>query len=146
MGETKLTEKEELFCQGIIEGLGTVGAYRRAYSEKAAESTAFTAASQILKREKVSRRLEELRKPLEDAIRAENVQARDQQIKFILGRIELCKASGDENAIIRYTDMLNKIYGVYKENTGENIGENKLSALDTDVLRRLTASGSGAAG
>lgn len=138
MAETRLTEREELFCQGIIGGLGTLEAYRRAYSENALESTAFPEASRILKREKVIKRLQELRRPLEEAITAENVTAREEQIKLIKTRMEICKSNGDESSLIRYIDMLNKIYGIYKDGTQEEKKESKLAKMDTKTLQKLT--------
>ena len=136
--ETKLTEKEELFCQGIIKGLGTVGAYKSAYSTDCNDSTAMVAASKILKKDKVSKRLADLRRPLEEAITAENATARNEQIAFIKERIEICKSNGDEGSIIRYTDMLNRIYGVYKETIEEGKKEGKLAQMDTGTLKKLT--------
>ena len=59
------------------------------------------------------------------------------KIEFIEERIAICKEKEDENSIIRYTDMLNKLYSLYKEEANTDNKENKLSDLDTNTLHKI---------
>lgn len=88
--------------------------------------------------EYIKKRLESLKKPIEDAFTGQCINARQQQIEFINERITICKDKGDEQSIIRYTDMLNKIFGVYQI-PDDKPQDNKttISKLDTSVLRKI---------
>lgn len=137
MAEMRMTDKEERFCQHIVSGMDPAGAYRAVYSTNCNDNTAICEASRILGKEKVIARLRELRKPIEEALTASNAAAIQEQIEFIKGRIELCRLKEDENSIIRYTDMLNRIFGAYNGATKEVEEEGKLASLDTDALKRI---------
>lgn len=133
----RLTEKEEKLCQNIVSGMDTANAYRNAYNSSANDYTAQVQVSKILSKQKIKDRLKALREPIENALSAQNATAIKEQIAFIKGRIELCRLKEDEGSIIRYTDMLNRIYGAYKEGLKEEEDENKLASLDTDALKRI---------
>ena len=132
-----LTMKQENFCHNIIKGMTTKDAYMNAYDTNCKDTTAYAEATKLLKREDIQKRLEALKKPLEIKTAAMVESARDTQIKAIKDRIAVCIAKEDENSLIRYYDMLNKIYALYKDNEQPQQKENNVSDLNTDTLLKL---------
>ena len=62
MPHVKLTAKQEVFCQGIANGLDQAGAYRAAYdAEGMKNSTIYPHASKLMKNDKVAARIAELK-------------------------------------------------------------------------------------
>lgn len=132
-----LTPKQEKFCRCIASGMSAKDAYIEAYDTNAKLTTVYAESGKLMLREDIQNKIKALQKPLEQAIQIESVNARKQQIDFILERIAICRSKEDEQSIIRYTDMLNKIYGVYKEDTNMEENKNNLSNVDTDTLAKL---------
>ena len=133
-----LTPKQEKFCQCIVSGMSGKDSYLSAYDTKCKDDTAYTEASRLMLREDIQKRIFALRKPLEEATRISALTARDTQIREIQERIEICKAKQDEQSLIRYYDMLNKIYSLYREIDTEEKKENALDNVDLNVLKRLS--------
>ena len=132
-----LTPKEEKFCLAIASGKMVRDAYRESYN--AADSNdkvAINEGRRLLDKPHIRERIEELRKPLQNSALNDVSAARVQQELFILDRIRVCKEKEDEQSIIRYTDMLNKIYGIYKDIPGDQV-ENKLETVNDDLLKKL---------
>ena len=129
--------KQETFCHNIIKGMTTKDAYINAYDTKCNDSTAYVEASRLLKREDIQNRLESLKRPQEIKTLAAIESVRDSQIKAIKDRIAVCIAKEDENSLIRYYDMLNKIYALYKDNEQPQQKENDISNIDTTALLKL---------
>ena len=135
-----LTEKQEKFCHNIVSGMTTKDAYINAYDTKCKDSTAWVEATRLLNKDAIQDRIASLRKPLEIATQAQAQTARQKQIDFIESRIEACLLKDDEQSIIRYTDMLNKINALYKEEIQTDAPESTVQSLDIDTLKRLSAS------
>ena len=133
-----LTPKQEKFCQCIVSGMSGKDSYLSAYDTKCNEQVAYNEASKLLLREDIQKRIFDIRKPLEQAAQIKALNAREQQIKAIQERIELCKQKDDEQSLIRYYDMLNKIYALYKETETEVKPESTVNNLDISVLKRLS--------
>ena len=134
-----LTEKQERFCQCIISGMTNKDSYITAYDSKGSDQNAWNESGKLLQREDIQARLAVLRKPLEEAARTKALSAREEQISFIKERISICKEKDDEQSIIRYTDMLNKINGIYKDTEEAKQEQNTVVNLDMDTLKKLTA-------
>jgi propanediol dehydratase large subunit len=135
-----LTSKQEQFCQNIVKGMSKQDAYKNAYNTtKCSEQTISNEAYKLLLRDDIQQRIDAIKKPLIKAEQITILNERTKQIEFIKERIELCKQKDDEQSIIRYTEMLNKIYALYKENENEQKDDNKLQKLDTDTLIKLTS-------
>lgn len=132
-----LTMKQENFCHNIIKGMTTKDAYINAYDTKCKDTTAYSEATKLLKREDIQKRLEALKKPLEIATAASMESARDTQIKAIKDRIAVCIAKEDETSLIRYYEMLNKIYALYKDNEQPQQSENNISNMTNETLLKL---------
>ena len=133
----KLTPKQEKFCQCIVSGMDGINSYMAAYDTKASRQVMYNESNKLLMRDDITERIKELRKPLENHIYNTQQNDRKKQIDFILDRIELCKQKDDEQSIIRYTDMLNKILALYKEQENEQKTDNKVNNLDTGTLLKL---------
>lgn len=133
-----LTPKQEKFCQCIVSGMSGKESYLTAYDTKCNDNTAYVEASKLMLREDIQKRIFTLRKPQEEAAKIQGLNARQQQIDFIQSRIEHCLKVDDEQSIIRYTDMLNKINALYKETEQEQKTESNVNNLDTGILKRLS--------
>lgn len=134
-----LTPKQEKFCQNIVSGMSGKDSYISAYDTKCSEQVAYNESSKLLLREDIQQRIFAIRKPLEQAAQIKALSARETQIEAIQKRIEVCIAKEDEQSLIRYYDMLNKIYALYKEQEAPAEKENKVDNLDISVLQRITA-------
>lgn len=132
-----LTPKQEKFCLCIVEGMSGKDAYYTAYNTTCNEKTAYTESTNLLKRDDITERIKELRKPLENHAQNVSITERQKHIDFIKERIEICKQKEDENSILRYMDQLAKIGGYYKESDKEDKPENNIAKLDTTTLLRL---------
>ena len=133
----QLTPKETAFCEAIISGLDSKSAYRSAYNTDCNDTTANRQALVILNKDHIQQRLQEMRKPLEEKRLIDGEKAREDIINFINSRIDHCRKTEDEQSIIRYVDMLNKIYGNYKADTGPQQEDNKLETINDDLLLKL---------
>ena len=133
-----LTPKQEHFCKLIVSGKDGKEAYTIAYDIKANDRTRITEANKLLCRDDITARIKELNKPLQNHITNMGISARQKQIEFIQSRIEHCLSVDDEQSVIRYTDMLNKINALYKETETIEEKENNVSNLDITTLKKLT--------
>jgi hypothetical protein len=133
-----LSPKQERFCQCIVSGMSGKDSYIEAYQSTGSAQNAYNEASKLLMRDDIQERLAVLRKPLEAIATTRALSAREEQIAFIRERIAICQAKEDEQSIIRYTDMLNKINALYKETETPEAPENKVTQLDTNALKKLT--------
>ena len=132
-----LTPKQEKFALCIVEGMSGKDAYYTAYDTTCSPQVAYNESMKLLKRDDMTERIKELRKPLENHAQNVSITERQKHIDFIKERIELCKQKEDENSILRYLDQLAKIGGYYKESEKEEKAENVINSLDTTTLLRL---------
>lgn len=135
----ELTPKQHKFCEYIVSGLSGKDSYLKAYDCKS-ESAASVESTKLLKRDDITAKITELRKPIINLAQNNNINERKQQIEFIKERIQICKAKEDEQSIIRYTDMLNKIYNCYKDNEIDEKPETTVNSLPTATLIKLSGS------
>ena len=133
-----LSPKQEKFCRNIAEGKSGKDSYLDAYETKCIPQVAYNEASKLLLREDIQKRIAEIRKPLEDAVNITTLTAREKQITEIKERIEICKQKDDESSLIRYLDMLNRIYSLYKDNEQTEQTSSTVNSLDISTLKRLS--------
>ena len=133
-----LKPKQEKFCQCIVAGMSGKDSYLTAYETQCSSNTAYVEANRLLLREDIQDRIKNLRKPIEEAVQIKSISARDKQIAEILERIEICKAKEDENSLIRYYDMLNKIYALYGKEYTQTKPDTSIDKLDTETLQKLS--------
>ena len=132
-----MTEKQRAFCRYVVEGNTAVNAYKMAYNTQAGERTIAVEASKMMKRPDIQEELNRLRQPLEADLHALALSEREKQIAFVRERIQACLEKEDEANCRMYTDMLNKILGLYKEETNVDPGQNALKEMDTESLMKL---------
>lgn len=132
-----LTVKQDNFCAHIANGKNGIESYMLAYDCNS-RTSANVESTKLLKRDDITQRIEELRKPIINLYQNKAISERQQQIDFIKSRIDECIKKEDENSLIRWNEQLNKIYALYKENETETKNENKLDNIDDSILKRLT--------
>ena len=132
-----LTPKQEKFCQNIASGKDGIESYMSAYDCNS-RAAANVESTKLMKRDDITERITEIRKPILNLVQNKQISERQQQIKEIQERIAICKAKEDETSLIRYYDMLNKIYALYKESEQEQKQESTVNNLDINALKRLS--------
>lgn len=133
-----LTPKQEYFCRLVAGGKDYTNAYLTAYDWNGSKAGAANEGLILANKPEIQDKIKALIKPLEIAAQKETVNARKQQIEFIQSRIEHCLKVEDEQSIIRYTDMLNKINALYKDTEQEQKPESTVNNLDVATLKRLS--------
>ncbi len=132
----ELTHKQKEFCKNIVQGKTNIDSYMSAYDCNN-YNTANVESTKLLKRDDITGYIQELYKPIKNTIANEEINNRKKQIEEIQDRIRICKEKEDEQSLIRYYDMLNKIYSLYKETETEPKTDNKITKLDTSTLTKL---------
>ena len=132
-----LTVKQDNFCNYIALGKEQRESYMLAYdcNSKRAASVEST---KLLKRDDITERIKELRKPIINLEQNRIISEREKQIEEIKERIEICKQKEDETSLIRYYDMLNKIYSLYREVETEKTPDQAVNNLDVETLKKLS--------
>ena len=136
-----LTDKEEVFCMAIADGYTQFDAYKMAYEPKTDNRASIdSAASRTARKKDVQARIDELRTRKADKHNYNDINDKNKRITFIWERINACLAKNDENNVVKYIDMLNKLAGDYKN---INVNENDIKPLSTmsnEDLNKLIAS------
>ena len=136
----QLTDRQEKFCQNIVAGMNYTEAYLAAYQNNSSLQVARNEGSKLMMKEHIQKRVAELQRPIVEAVQV-NVVSETQKIKELLWeRIEICRQTGDEAAIARYTDQLNKLNAAYKDTKPLDDAANDVGNLDTDSLLKLVNS------
>lgn len=131
--ENGLTQKQINFCNEYVKSGSPLDAYISAYNTEN-RNVASVEANRLLNKGEIQKYIDELMKPITYDAQINKFH----QIKFIKERINICINNNDENSIIKYTDMLNKIYGYYKDNGSNDKDTNKiLDKIDMDKVRVL---------
>ena len=133
-----LTAKQLKFCRNVVAGMSNYEAYKNAYDcDNMKDSSIYTESSKLACKQEIQAQIKTLQKPQVQAIQIQNINARQKQIQFIEERINLCKLNGDESSVIKYTEMLNKIYGLYKDTEESDTKQSSIDKLDTTDLIKL---------
>ena len=136
-----LTQKQELFCQNVVSGMSYKDAYINAYDTKAKDSTIRTESARLALQEDIQARIKALSKPMQEAAQIQGINAKEKQLKEIDDRIAICKEKDDEQSIIRYMDMRNKLMGWYSTADEQQEKKNDMLSLDTEMLKKITCIG-----
>jgi hypothetical protein len=133
-----LTVKQLNFCKNVVSGMSNFEAYKNAYDcGNMKESTIYTESSKLACKQSIQEQIKAMQAPQIKSIQIQNINAKQKQIKFIEERINLCKSNGDESSVIKYTEMLNKIYGLYKDTDENETKQSSIDKLDTTDLIKL---------
>lgn len=136
-----LTQKQELFCREVAAGKSYKDAYITAYDTNGKDSTIYAESGKLAIREDIQERIKALQKPLEDAAKIQGLNAREKQLQEIEKRIAICEQKDDEQSLIRWHDMKNKILQLYTVVDDNKETVNNLSTLDTSILEKITRIG-----
>ncbi len=136
-----LTQKQELFCREVVAGKSYKDAYITAYNTNGKDTTVRTESAKLALREDIQERIKALSKPLQLAAQVEGMNAREKQLKEIDERIEICKKKEDEQSLIRWMDMKNKLLQLYSEPEEKKDNDNNLTNLNTDILAKIAKIG-----
>ena len=128
-----LTQKMKNFCYAYVRCCNATEAYLEAYDTED-RVIAGRESNRLLERDDITEFIKKLNKPTENKITNE----REKKRKIIWDRIELCVEKGDEAAIARYMDILNKMDAEYT-NINRNIDDStvKLAGLDINQLKNI---------
>lgn len=110
-------------------------AYKASYETSATEQVIYNEATKLLKNEAVAKKIEELRKPLEDHVQTVAISDREKKRTILWDMIENPDIGYSDR--LRAMDILNKMDSEYI-NINKTIEEKtEISNLDTDTLIKL---------
>ncbi len=137
-----LTDKENVFCMAIADGKSQYEAYCIAYDTKTdRRNTVDCNASKLMAKEAIRERVAELRQRKEDTKVFTDINDINRRFALIWERIEECRVRGDDAAIARYMDIINKMTGTYVNVTKDITDDKKpLGGLKDADLAALLAS------
>lgn len=119
-----LTEKQEKFIQGIIEGMSQADAYRSAYSTKnMSDNAIYREASLLVDNPKVAQRLKELR----DKLAKPSIKTAQERMEWLTQLIDNAEEGTSEK--LKAIDILNKMDGLYVQRISGEIKMKKLEDL-----------------
>ena len=128
-----LTPKQEKFCQCIVSGMSGKDSYLAAYDCQS-DNAAMVESTKLLKREDVTQRLTELRKPIENLAQTKAITEREKKRAVLWNIIETGTAADQCRAL----DILNRMDAEYL-----NVNVNKtdttvsLENIDLNALKTL---------
>ena len=133
----KLTARQEKFCQCVVQGMSYKAAYQAAYTCNGTDQMALNEGSQLMMKPHIQARIKELQAPVVAAVQVSAI-SETQKIKDLLWeRIEICRQTGDEAAIARYTDQLNKLNAAYKDVKPLEDNKDAVTNLDNETLLKI---------
>jgi hypothetical protein len=135
-----LTNKQLGFCRDVASGSDYITAYKNNYNWSGSDNAAQVEAVRLAGKTEVQDKIKALRQPYEIDMQRTVINERQKQIDFIKSRIAHCQQTEDENSLIRWSDQLNKILGIYKEDIKTEAPESTVSRLDTDTLLKIAGS------
>ena len=132
-----LTPKQEKFCQCIVSGMSGKDSYIASYNCNS-DNAAMIESTKLLKRDDITKRIKDLRKPIENLVANKAISEREKKKAIIWEEIDNARSTGDHAAIARYMDILNKMDAEYI-NINKDISEDKtsLEGIDSDTLLKL---------
>jgi transposase len=126
MPHVKLTAKQEAFCQGIADGLGQADAYRAAYdAEGMKDTTIYPLASKLMKNDKVTARIAELRQSVQE----KQLWSREMSVKALVQAYK----EGSGSVKVAAVKELNAMHG-YNEPAKLNVNGNMMHQIVRKVI------------
>ena len=114
--ETKLTPKQEQFCQLIAGGTGQSIAYRQVYDvSNSADNGIYVNASKLMSNAKVKLRVKSLRATLMDKIAEEVSYDYSEAMNELDVAIAIAASNGHSGAIVAALNLKQKISGLHVE-------------------------------
>ena len=102
-----LTQKQEKFIQGILQGMTQAQAYRSAYeTENMSDASVYSEASRLVRKAAVRQRLEQLQEELE----GEGIASARERLELLTQIIRGERSVSDK---LKAVDLMNKMTGGY---------------------------------
>lgn len=137
----KLKDNEKQFADMVYNGISQKESYIKAFNIDTTKTTlnsVYSMASQLYNSDKVQDYIQSKRKQEEKQFLNDISKHRLEMISFIKDRIEICKKNHDENNLTKYVNMLNRIYGLYTDNTEtETEKHDDIKQLSLEELKKL---------
>lgn len=123
---TKLTAKQEKFCQAIADGMTQADAYRAAYdADRMKDNTIYPLASKLMKNSKITARIAELR----EAVQEKQLWSREMSVKAL---VQAYKEGGGSVKVAAVRE-LNAMHG-YNEPAKLNVSGNMMHQIVRKVI------------
>lgn len=133
-----LTDKEEIFATAIADGYSQSDAYILAYNPKTKNANSIAAmACRIANKEDVKERINAFIDRKSDKYAYNDLLDKNKRINLIYERIQYCIDNKDENNVVKYIDMLNKLAGDYKNITVKQTDIKPLANMSIEELNKL---------
>ena len=105
---SKLTSKQEAFCQAICDGISQSDAYRLSYNAaNMKKETVNSKAYELIQNGEIRARIKELKSKLEN----KQLWTREQSINKAIEAIEMASNNGKPLEILKGVEVLNKMHG-----------------------------------
>jgi hypothetical protein len=129
MADTKLTAKQEAFCQAIADGMGQADAYRIAYdAEGMKDNTIYVRASELMNEGKIKVRVADLKKALSD----KQLWSREMSVKGLVAAYRVASDGKNASGMTGAIKELNAMHG-YNEPSKLNISGNMVTRIQRVV-------------
>ena len=123
---TKLTAKQEAFCQGIADGMGQADAYRAAYdADNMKENSVYVQASKLMKNPKVAQRIADLRLEVQE----KQLWSREMSVKALVQAYK----EGSGSVKVAAVRELNAMHG-YNEPAKLNVNVKQFPTSIDDMV------------
>jgi len=123
---TKLTAKQEKFCQAIADGMTQADAYRAAYdADRMKDNTIYPLASKLMKNSKITARIAELR----EAVQEKQLWSREMSVKALVQAYK----EGSGSVKVAAVKELNAMHG-YNEPAKLNVSGNMMHQIVRKVI------------
>lgn len=133
-----LTTNQREFAALVARGERLTDAYKATFDTSRLKETSIGAtASKEAQKVEVKRYIEMLKDKQNEVIQRSNIANTDSIIALIDERISICRENGNETAIAKYVDILNKMLGNYTYKDSGDTPENEIKNMSTEELKAL---------
>lgn len=140
----KLKDNEKQFADLVYNGISQKESYIKSFNIDTTKTTlnsVYSMASQLYNSDRIQDYISTKRKIEEKQFLNDISKHRLEMISFIKDRIEICKKNHDENNLTKYVNMLNRIYGLYTDNTEtETEKTDDIRQLSLEELKKIAGS------
>lgn len=133
-----LTDKEEIFATAVADGYTQHDAYVMAYKPSTIKQNSIDVmASRVANKPDVKARIQEFIDRKAGTYAYNDLLDKNKRINLIYERIQYCIDNKDENNVVKYIDMLNKLAGDYKNITVKQTDIKPLANMSIEELNKL---------
>lgn len=138
MAQTSVTPQMQMFADLVKSGERPKEAYKQAYAVSTLTDKQITQkAQQLLQNPKIYNYIHADKVLQEELISWDKRKDIAEVRKILWNRLQFCFKNGDDNAILRYADQLNKINGAYADNADTGNTVSPLSGLSVGEIKAI---------